>query len=137
MRRAIHALVASVVLVLGATQAMAVELAAEQVLRKGNGAEPQTLDPHKAEGVPSSNILRDLYEGLTGEAPNGDIVPGAAESWTISEDGTVYTFRLREAARWSNGDPVTAQDFVFGLRRSAEARCRVALTIRRSRSRRT
>ncbi|MEC9406052.1 MAG: peptide ABC transporter substrate-binding protein [Pseudomonadota bacterium] len=120
MRRAIHALVASAVLGLGITQAWAVELATEQVLRKGNGAEPQTLDPHKAEGVPSSNILRDLYEGLTGEAPNGDIIPGAAESWTISEDGTVYRFRLRESARWSNGDPVTAQDFVFGLRRSAD-----------------
>jgi oligopeptide transport system substrate-binding protein len=96
------------------------ELAAEQVLRRGNGAEPQTLDPHKAEGVPSSNIQRDLYEGLVGKAPNGDLVPGAAESWTISDDGLVYTFELRESARWSNGDPVTADDFVYSLRRSVD-----------------
>jgi len=95
-------------------------LAAEQVLRRGNGSEVQTLDPHKAEGVPASNILRDLYEGLTIEKPDGTVIPGAAESWEISNDGTVYTFKMRKAARWSNGDPVTAGDFVFGLRRSVD-----------------
>ena len=62
-------------------------LAAEQILHRGNGAEVQTLDPHKAEGVPASNILRDLYEGLTIESPDGEVIPGAAESWEISEDG--------------------------------------------------
>ena len=96
------------------------ELAAVQVLHKGNGAEPQTLDPHKSEGVPASNILRDLFEGLTSEAPNGDVIPGAAESWEISADGLVYTFKLRPAARWSNGDPVTAADFAYGLKRSVD-----------------
>ena len=94
------------------------QLAGEQVLHRGNGAEVQTLDPHKAEGVPSSNILRDLYEGLTIEAPDGRVIPGAAESWQISDDGRTYTFHLRRNARWSNGDPVTAEDFVYGLRRS-------------------
>lgn len=96
------------------------ELAAEQVLRRGNGAEPDSLDPHRAEGVTSANILRDLYEGLVDEAADGSLVPGAAESWTISADGRIYTFKLRANARWSNGDPVTAQDFVYGLRRSAD-----------------
>jgi oligopeptide transport system substrate-binding protein len=96
------------------------ERAAVQVLHKGNGAEPQTLDPHKSEGVPASNILRDLFEGLTIEAPNGDLMPGAAESWEISADGLVYTFKLRAGARWSNGDPVTAADFAYGLRRSVD-----------------
>ena len=57
------------------------ELAAEQILRRGNGAEPATLDPHKATGVTESNILRDLFEGLVAEAPDGSLVPGAAESW--------------------------------------------------------
>ena len=95
-------------------------LAAEQILHRGNGSEVQTLDPHKAEGVPASNILRDLYEGLTIEAPDGKVIPGAAQSWEISEDGRVYTFHLRKAAKWSNGDPVTAHDFVYGLRRSAD-----------------
>ncbi|HHH13481.1 MAG TPA: peptide ABC transporter substrate-binding protein, partial [Thiolapillus brandeum] len=52
---------------------------AEQVLRRGNGAEVQTLDPPRAEGVPASNILRDLYEGLVIEAPDGRLVPGAAD----------------------------------------------------------
>lgn len=107
-------------LALAATNSVAVELAAEQILHKGNGAEPQTLDPHKAEGVPSSNIMRDLYEGLTSEAPNGDIIPGGATHWDISEDGRVYTFYLRKDANWSNGDPVVAEDYVFGLRRSAD-----------------
>ena len=92
----------------------------DQLLRKGNGAEPQTLDPHKAEGVPSSNILRDLYEGLISEAPDGSLVPGAAKEWTISSSGTVYTFQLRQRAKWSNGEPLTAQDFVYGFRRSVD-----------------
>ena len=96
------------------------ELAAEQILRKGNGTEPESLDPHRAEGVTSSNVLRDLFEGLVTEEENGSLIPGAAASWTISPDGRVYTFRLRPTARWSNGDPVTAEDFVFGLRRSAD-----------------
>lgn len=96
------------------------ERAAFQVLRQGNGAEPQTLDPHRAEGVPASNILRDLFEGLTSEQPNGTLVPGAAERWVVSDDGLVYTFFLRKEARWSNGDSVTAADFVYGLRRSVD-----------------
>jgi len=91
-----------------------------RILRRGNGAEPQTLDPHRAEGVPESNILRDLFEGLVGEAPDGTLVPGAAEAWTVSDDGRVYTFRLRADARWSNGDAMTAGDFVYGLRRSVD-----------------
>lgn len=96
------------------------ELAAEQILRKGNGTEPESLDPHRAEGVTASNVLRDLFEGLVTEAPDGALIPGAAESWTISEDGRVYTFKLRPRGRWSNGDPVVAEDFAFGLRRSAD-----------------
>jgi oligopeptide transport system substrate-binding protein len=96
------------------------ELAPEQVLHKSNGAEPQTLDPHRAQGVPASNILRDLYEPLVMEAPDGELIPGAAQSWSLNEDGTVYTFRLRADGRWSNGDPVTAQDFVFSLRRGLD-----------------
>lgn len=96
------------------------ELATEQVLHIGNGAEPQTLDPHRAEGVPASNILRDLFEGLTIEAPDGAVIPGVAERWERSDDGLVYTFYLRDDARWSNGDPVTAEDFAYGLRRSVD-----------------
>jgi len=94
-------------------------LAENQVLIRGNGEEPQTLDPHLAEGVPSGHILRDLFEGLTTEAPDGRIVPGAASRWNISRDGLIYTFYLRRDGAWSNGDALTAEDFVFSLRRSA------------------
>ena len=97
------------------------ERAAAQVLHKGNGAEPQTLDPHKSEGVPASNILRDLFEGLTIAAPNGDLMPGAAEAWEISADGLVYTFKLRAEARWSNGDPVTAAELTAAARADVDA----------------
>jgi oligopeptide transport system substrate-binding protein len=95
-------------------------LAAEQVLHRANGEEPQTLDPHLAEGVPSSHILRDLFEGLTSESPDGDVIPGAAARWNISRDGKTYTFYLHRDARWSNGDPLLADDFVFSLRRCAD-----------------
>jgi len=95
-------------------------LAPDQVLHRDNGEEPQTLDPHRAEGLPSEHILRDLFEGLTAESPEGRIIPGAAIRWNISRDGKTYTFYLRRDALWSNGDPVTAEDFVYGLRRSAD-----------------
>lgn len=91
--------------------------AAQTVLNRGNGAEPQTLDPQRATGVPESNILRDLFETLTTNAVDGKTVPGAAESWTFSEDGLTLTFRMRADGKWSNGDPVTAEDFVFAFRR--------------------
>lgn len=90
-----------------------------QVVRLGNGPEPETLDPQRAEGVSTGNILRDLYEGLTAVGPGG-VEPAAAASWETSPDGLGYTFHLRETARWSNGDPVLAEDFVAGLRRSAD-----------------
>ncbi|MDT0633460.1 peptide ABC transporter substrate-binding protein [Spectribacter hydrogenoxidans] len=90
------------------------------VLRKGNGAEPGTLDPHKAQGVPAANILRDIYEGLISEEPDGTIEPGGAESWEISEDRKTYTFKLREDAVWSNGEPVRAEDYAYGLRRTVD-----------------
>ena len=92
-------------------------LADDQVLHRGNGEEPQTLDPHLAEGVPTSNLLRDLFEGLTTTAPDGLIVPGAAIHWDISRDGLTYTFYLDPDGRWSNGEPVTAEDFVVSWQR--------------------
>lgn len=94
--------------------------AADNTLQRGNNAEPETLDVHKSSGVPEADIQRDLFEGLVAEAADGSLVPGVAESWTLSEDGKVYTFRLRKNAKWSNGDPVTAHDFVFSLRRGVD-----------------
>jgi len=86
-------------------------------LRRGNGPEPDTLDPQRSRTDASFNIQRDLFEGLTAVGPEGEAVPAAAESWTVSADGLEYTFRLREGLRWSNGDPVLAGDFVAGMRR--------------------
>lgn len=96
------------------------ELAAIQVLRKDNGAEPQTLDPHRATGVPEGNILRDLFEPLVMEAPDGSLIPGVATEWELDDTGLIYRFSLRADARWSNGDPVTAHDFEFSLRRALD-----------------
>ena len=95
-------------------------LAAEQILHRGNSGEPTTLDPHLADGVAAAHILRDLFEGLTSESPSGRVVPGAAIRWNISADGKSYTFYLRRDAKWSNGDPVTAEDFVYSFQRSAD-----------------
>jgi oligopeptide transport system substrate-binding protein len=94
-------------------------LDSQQVLRRGNGEEPRTLDPHLSQGVPEGNILRDLFEGLTTEAPDGEIIPGAATRWNISRDGKEYTFYLHRDLKWSNGDALNAHDFVYSLRRGA------------------
>lgn len=91
--------------------------AAAQVYHRGNDGDPETLDPHKSSTVAEAHILRDLYEGLVIHDADGRIAAGVAESWQVSPDGLTYTFRLRADARWSNGDPVTAADFVFSLRR--------------------
>lgn len=89
-----------------------------QVLHFGLGAEPQHLDPHLATSVAAHNVLTALLEGLVSEDPKTlQPIPGVAKSWNISKDGTVYTFQLREDARWSNGDKVTAQDFIYSFRR--------------------
>lgn len=84
---------------------------------RGNDGDPETLDQHKTSTVAEANILRDLYEGLVVYNPMAEVVPGVATEWSVSDDGTVYTFTLRDDAKWSNGDPVTASDFVFSLNR--------------------
>jgi oligopeptide transport system substrate-binding protein len=89
-------------------------------LYRGNGTEPDSLDPHKGEGTSGASIRRDLFEGLVTTAPDGSLEPGAAASWIVSDDGLTYTFRLREDGRWSNGEAVTAGDFLYGLRRSVD-----------------
>ncbi|MFE0757737.1 peptide ABC transporter substrate-binding protein [Inquilinus sp. NPDC058860] len=90
---------------------------AETILSRGNGGQPETLDVHKSVGIPESWIELDLFEGLLAPGPKGELVPGAAESWTVSDDGRTYTFTLRADGKWSDGSPVTAQDFVYSWRR--------------------
>ena len=85
-------------------------------LQVGNGAEPSTLDPQKVSGNWESRITRQLFDRLVNYGPDGALVPGLAESWELSDDGRVITFRLREA-QWSDGEPITADDAVFALQR--------------------
>ena len=93
----------------------------EQVLHWGNGTEPQELDPHIVTGVPEHHIIVALLEGLVLKDPSTlEPIPGVAERWTISEDQLIYTFDLRKEARWSNGDPVTAEDFVWSWWRALQ-----------------
>ena len=89
---------------------------AEMVLHRGNGSEPETMDPQKSTGVTEANIQYEMFEGLTTYSPDGQVVPGMAKSWDVSDDGKTYTFHLRDA-KWSNGDPVTASDFVYSFQR--------------------
>jgi len=105
---------------LAATPALASETNPTEILHRGNSTEPVTLDPHQSEDVSSGNILRDLFEGLVTEDATGKLIPGAAETWTISKDGLSYTFKLRTCLVWSNGEALSAADFVFSLRRALD-----------------
>jgi len=89
---------------------------AEKVLRVGNDGEPQSMDPHYTSTVQTSRLLDDMFLGLLTYGQDGEPIPGAAESWTVSDDGKTYTFKLRDHV-WSDGTPVTAEDFVYAWRR--------------------
>jgi oligopeptide transport system substrate-binding protein len=86
-------------------------------LVRGGGPDPDSLDPQKARGFEAHTILRDVCEGLTTLDRHAGVAPGVATSWSVSPDGLTYTFALRNDARWSNGDPVVAWDFVAALMR--------------------
>jgi len=105
-------LIGTTMLVMSATGAFA-----EVVFNRGNSADPESLDPHKTSTVYEANILRDLFSGLTVQDAKAEIIPGAAESWTVSPDGKTFTFKLRADGKWSDGSPVTADDYVFSWRR--------------------
>ncbi|MFE0583702.1 peptide ABC transporter substrate-binding protein [Pantoea vagans] len=92
------------------------QLAEQQQIVRHIKDEPASLDPLKAVGLPEIQVIRDLFEGLTNHDAQGKIVPGVAQSWS-SNDNKTWVFTLRNNARWSNGDPVTAQDFVYSWQR--------------------
>ena len=85
-------------------------------LRVASMGEPASLDPHKVSGTWENYVVGDMFVGLTTENPKAEPIPGVAESWTVSEDGKTYTFKLRESS-WSDGTPMTANDFVFSMQR--------------------
>ncbi len=91
---------------------------AKKILRVGNGTEPQDIDPQTITGTPEYRLMISLYEGLVALAPDGKTLePGVAERWEVSPDGLTYTFHLRANAKWSNGQLVTARDFVRSAQR--------------------
>ena len=96
-------------------------LAKVQEIYIGNGTEPRELDPTLSTGVPESHIEDNLFEGLCALDPfTLDPIPGAAQSWRISDDGKVYTFKLRKGLKWSDGKPLNAHDFVYSWRRTLD-----------------
>lgn len=109
-------LIVSVVLT-GCTSPKPAEPAKEMKTSWNAGAEPKTLDPALSTGVPESNIQTAVFEGLTRIGEGEKVMPGIAESWSQSADGTVITFKLRDA-KWSNGDPITAEDFKYSWLRA-------------------
>ncbi|NTW05172.1 MAG: peptide ABC transporter substrate-binding protein [Peptococcaceae bacterium] len=105
-----------VVLSLMALAGCGVNESVSQIARYNVCTEPETLDSAKATGQPEGTILTNMYEGLVRYGEGNKIIPGIAKEWQISPDGLVYTFKLRES-KWSNGDPLTAEDFVYSWRR--------------------
>lgn len=90
-----------------------------RIFKRAVTGAPQTLDVHKTSGSLEMQIIGDLFTPLLDYAQNGDLIAGVAEKWEISKDGTVYTFYLRES-KWSNGEPVVAEDFVYTFQRIAD-----------------
>ncbi len=117
-------LLASVILLgcisCGETTKTPVEIGNENgILHLGNGSEPSDVDPHTTTGMPEYHIQMAIFEGLVSKDPQSlEVIPATAESWTVSEDGLTYTFKIRENARWSNGDKLTAHDFVYSWKRA-------------------
>lgn len=105
----------------------------EHALHVGNGIEPSTLDPAINTGSAESAILGEIYEPLVERGPDGlSIIPAAAERWNVSPDGLTYTFHLRKDRCWSNGDPVTADDFLQSFRRVVDPRLAAEFAVRGS-----
>lgn len=112
----------SLVLICGLLTGLGRPATAETVLHRGNGTEPETLDPQRLRGEAAGWIAYDLFEPLLTLDINGQPIPGAAESWTVSDDRLTYSFTLRANSRWSDGSPLTASDFVFAFRRLVDPR---------------
>lgn len=91
-----------------------------RTLERGNGPEPDSLDPQRAQGLSSQQVLRDLFEGLMRDDADGRLVPGAAEGFTLAADRRTYRFALRSDGRYADGSPVTAADFVYAFERALD-----------------
>jgi len=96
------------------------QLATDQTFTYWALDEHSSIDPQIVEDVSGSDIIRDLFEGLLNQDADGNLVPGVAETWSANDAKDVYTFNLRKNAKWSNGDPVTAHDFVYAWQRAVD-----------------
>ncbi len=108
----------TVLAVMALAAGLAAPVWADDTLDRGIGSEWSSLDPHVNFDAAAGWIQMDVYEGLVSFDGTGLIIPGAAESWDVSEDGLIYTFHLRAGLKWSNGDALVAQDFVDGMLRT-------------------
>lgn len=112
MRKKVTLILLVAVMLLAFAGCRETEEKAPMVLRYNVGAEPQYFDPRKATGIPEFTMLLNLFDGLMRYDINGQLVPSIAESYTVSTDGLLWTFKLSDA-KWSNGEPLTAQDFEY------------------------
>lgn len=117
LRQSLAGIVCLALLAAAAPQAIAAQVD-PRVLHRSIGLEPESLDPQLVKSAEAGAVVRDLYEGLVREGPAGEVLPGIAKEWMISPDGRVYRFTLRTDSHWCNGAPVTADEFVAGLRRN-------------------
>lgn len=103
----------------GKRESAVAEATRHGILLFDNGTEPRDLDPHLVTGLPEHRIIKALLEGLVADHPtdSNKVVPGVAESWESDATATIWTFHLRDNAKWSNGDPLTAADFDYAYRR--------------------
>lgn len=95
-------------------------LAPQQVFRYNNHSDPCTLDPQKVEENTAAQIVLDLFEGLVWMDGEGQVQPAQAERWEILDGGKRYIFHLRSGLQWSDGQPLTAEDFVLGWQRAVD-----------------
>jgi oligopeptide transport system substrate-binding protein len=102
------------------TDEPAPEPTGEKILRANNASEPGSLDPALAQGTHESWVLDHSFEGLMKLDQEGHVASGMAEDYKISDDFLTYTFTLRDGIKWSNGDPVTAEDFEFAWKRAID-----------------
>jgi oligopeptide transport system substrate-binding protein len=112
-------LLSAAVIACGGGDRVADVAARDGILLIGNGSEPMSLDPHLVTGVPENRVISALIEGLISYHPTdaNEPEPGVAEAWEHNEDYSLWRFRLRDNARWTNGDPVTAGDFAYSWQR--------------------
>ncbi len=117
-----------IILLAGLFLALAPIGALADEIRRSEWGEPESIDPQLTEGEVERRVQLDLFEGLTAFAADGTLTPGAADRWDVSADGKTYLFHLRPGLIWSNGDALTAEDFVYSFRRAADPKTRSPYT---------